>query len=174
MRELCLTPLEMFPSRCLREDRVGTSDCNSYIPIYSLYAHTLLTFNDHKDIVLEYGFPKTGSYSYDYRTYRNLFNYLYEGTVVTRFYFKTGSDITEVFVYRGMLFDISGNILMCMAVNTEYILENRDRLSSIISNPDYSKFVVFVGKEMYNPIYKSLKKKVKELFINKVREAGLS
>ena len=150
----------------------GTSDCNEYIPVYAISSHTLLTFKDSDIKVMEYNMPTSEISGYNsIRTYSDLAYYLKEVRNPNRYNFKLAGVNHNVNVDRGMLYDNSGNVLMCLAINKEYLFEIDSE--TLKTSPDYTKFVVFISNLLDDPIYKNIKKKINELYINIAKQVGL-
>jgi hypothetical protein len=154
-----------------RTSTMGTSDCNMFIPFYAMFFHDLITFKDKDVRVVEYTLPIDASgYSFD-RKYDQLIFQLINATTPRRFCYILQGVNHYVNIHRGVLYDSRGNILMCLGINTEYLLNNP--LSVIASSPDYSKFVLLLGSELNNPIYKNLKKKLGETYISDAVSLGM-
>ena len=153
---------------------VATSDCNSYVPVYAIVKHALISIqNDDEtlDNVLEYSKPIFGQSMGRTRSYADLISGLTINTSMSTYSFKVGDEQHQVYFERGLLLDIGKNILMCMAIDTEYLL-NTD-VSIIRTNPNGEKFTLFITDKFRDPTYKNVRKKVKAEYIDKVRNFGL-
>ena len=84
---------------------------------------------------------------------------------------KVGEEQHQVYFERGLLLDIDKNILMCMAIDTEYLLATN--VSTIKTNPNGEKFTLFITDKFRDPKYKNVRKKVEAEYIDKVRNFGL-
>ena len=150
----------------------GTSDCNEYIPVYAISSHKLLSFKDTDIRVMEYKMPISEISGYNsIRTYSDLAYCLREVRNPNRYNFKLAGVNHNVNVDRGMLYDNSGNVLMCLAINKEYLFEIDSE--TLKTSPDYTKFVVFISNLLDDPIYKNIKKKINELYIDIAKQVGL-
>lgn len=149
----------------------GTSDCNEYIPIYAISNHKLLTFEpDFK--VMEYNMPSSEIPRYSsVRTYADLVYQLKEARHPVIYNFKLAGINHNINIDRGILYDNSGNVLMCLGINKDYLFSITSE--TLKTSPDYTKFVIFISSNFDNPTYKNIKKKVTELYIDIAKEIGL-
>ena len=100
----------------------GTSDCNEYIPVYAISSHTLLTFKDSDIKVMEYNMPTSEIQSYNYvRTYYDLIQRIKDSRGPCRYNFKLAGNNHNLNVDRGIVYDNDGNVLMCLAINKDYL-----------------------------------------------------
>ena len=150
----------------------GTSDCNEYIPVYAISSHTLLTFKDSDIKVMEYNMPTSEIQSYNYvRTYSDLIQRIKDSRGPCRYNFKLAGNNHNLNVDRGIVYDNDGNILLCLAINRDYLFNvDPDVLKT---NPDYTQFVVFISNLLDDPTYKNIKKKLNELYIDVAKQVGL-
>ena len=150
----------------------GTSDCNEYIPVYAISSHTLLTFKDSDIKVMEYNMPTSEIQSYNYvRTYYDLIQRIKDSRVPCRYNFKLAGNNHNLNVDRGIVYDNDGNVLLCLAINRDYLFNvDPDVLKT---NPDYTQFVVFISNLLDDPTYKNIKKKLNELYIDVAKQIGL-
>lgn len=150
----------------------GTSDCNEYIPVYAISNHILLTFKDSDIKVMEYNMPTSEIQSYNYvRTYSDLIRRIEDSRGPCRYNFKLAGINHNLNVDRGIVYDNNGNILLCLAINKDYLFSiDPDVLKT---NPDYTQFVVFISNLLDEPIYKNIKKKLNELYIDVAKQVGL-
>lgn len=159
----------LFSSSLFETNLIGTSDCNLFVPLYSLLGHTLLTFpGDVK--VLEYSLPGTTSY-YAGRQYSRVISELIQGIYIARFPFRILGEEHEVFIFRGIIYDEDQNILMSLSVESEYVVNTP--YEDICENADPNKFVLFVSSTFREPKYKNLLKKIETLYINPLKEMGV-
>jgi len=153
-------------------NKLGTSDCNMFIPVYAL-KHNTYTF-DFADIgvkVIEYALFKPLSLYSPFRNYDRLQTELvgcYDGT--KRYMFKIGLETHFIHVSRGILFD-NEDVLMCLAVSSEYATKNT--LQEISDSPDINEFVLFVSDKFRETKYKNVKKKIDLNYISKIKELGI-
>ena len=153
---------------------VATSDCNNYIPVYAIVKHMLISIqNDDETLnnVLEYSKPIFGQGMSRTRSYADLIFGLTINTNMSAYSFKVGEEQHQVYFERGLLLDIDKNILMCMAIDTEYLL-NTD-VSIVKANPNGHKFTLFITDKFRDPKYKNVRKKVETEYIDRVRNFGL-
>ena len=150
----------------------GTSDCNEYIPVYAISSHTLLTFKDSDIKVMEYNMPASEIQSYNYiRTYSDLIRRIEDSRGPCKYNFKLAGNNHNLNVDRGIVYDNDGNVLLCLAINRDYLFNvDPDVLKT---NPDYTQFVVFISNLLDEPIYKNIKKKLNELYIDVAKQVGL-
>ena len=150
----------------------GTSDCNEYIPVYAISSHKLLVFKDTDIKVMEYRMPTSEIATYSsVRTYDNLIYQLKNAINPCRYNFKLAGVNHNVNIDRGILYDNSGNILMCLGINRDYLFSVG--AETLRTNPDYTKFVVFISNLLDDPIYKNVKKKINDLYIDIAKQIGL-
>ena len=150
----------------------GTSDCNVYIPVYAISSHKLLVFKDSNVRVMEYSMPINGIQSYNYvRTYSDLIFKIKEARNPCKYNFKVAGVNHNLNLDRGMVYDNNGNVLMCLAINKDYLFSVDSEVLRI--NPDYTQFVIFISNLLDDPLYKNLKKKLNELYIDIAKQVGL-
>ena len=150
----------------------GTSDCNEYIPVYAISNHKLLVFKDSNVRVMEYSMPINGIQSYNYvRTYSDLIFKIKEAVNPCKYNFKVAGVNHNLNLDRGMVYDNNGNVLMCLAINKDYLFSVDSEVLRI--NPDYTQFVIFISNLLDDPLYKNLKKKLNELYIDIAKQVGL-
>lgn len=152
---------------------VGTSDCNEFIPVYAISNHKLLVFKDLDVKVMEYSMPSTDLINYfrPLRNYNEMYNYLKSSHTPTKYVFKVAGVPTYVYLIRGMVYDSSGNILMCLAINKDYLFSvSADTLRT---TTDATKFVLFLSNLLDDEIYKNFRKKLIELYINPAKNLGI-
>lgn len=151
---------------------IGTSDCNLFTPVYSLFNHKLLMLGEIR--VLEYSLPclTSGMYSPISRQYNDLLLLLREGDDPQYYVFKNGGEEHTLQVMRGLLCDREGKILLCLGINGEYLLNTP--IQEIIETPDSTQFSLFVSHEFNsNPIYKNVKKKLGAMYFDPCTEKNL-
>lgn len=162
-----------FNREDFKTDLVGTSDCNMFVPFFSIFGHELITFEDNEEIkVLEYCLPNANATAiYGIRQYDALIRALVQRQNPQKYYFKLQGVDYDLNVHRGILYDNNKNILMCLAVNTEYLLNTP--LEEIARNPDINQFVLFLSQEFDNPIYKNVKKKIDLEYLSRIRQLNI-
>lgn len=150
----------------------GTSDCNEYIPVYAISSHTLLIFKDSDIKVMEYNMPTSEIQSYNYvRTYSDLILRIKDARNPCKYNFKVAGNNHNLNVDRGIVYDNDGNVLLCLAINRDYLFNvDPDVLET---NPDYTQFVVFISNLIDDPLYKNIKKKLNYLYIDIAKQVGL-
>lgn len=150
----------------------GTSDCNEYIPVYAISSHTLLIFKDSDIKVMEYNMPTSEIQSYNYvRTYSDLILRIKDARNPCKYNFKVAGNNHNLNVDRGIVYDNDGNVLLCLAINRDYLFNvDPDVLET---NPDYTQFVVFISNLIDDPLYKNIKKKLNDLYIDIAKQVGL-
>ena len=155
-----------------RTKTIGTSDCNEYIPVYAISSHTLLVFKDSNTRVMEYSMPINDIQGYNYvRTYSDLIIKIKYATNPCKYNFKVAGVNHNLNLDRGMVYDNNGNVLMCLAINKDYLFSVDSEV--LKTNPDYTQFVVFISNLLDDPTYKNIKKKLNELYIDVAKQVGL-
>ena len=155
-----------------RTKTIGTSDCNEYIPVYAISSHTLLVFKDSNTRVMEYKMPISEIQNYNYvRTYSDLIQRIRDSRGPCRYNFKLAGVNHNLNVDRGIVYDNDGNVLMCLAINKDYLFSVDSEV--LKTNPDYTQFVVFISNLLDDPTYKNIKKKLNELYIDVAKQVGL-
>ena len=150
----------------------GTSDCNEYIPVYAISSHTLLTFKDSNVKVMEYNMPINDIQGYNYvRTYADMIIKIKDARNPCKYNFKVAGVNHNLNLDRGMVYDNNGNVLMCLAINKDYLFSVDSEV--LKTNPDYTQFVIFISNLLDDPLYKNIKKKLNELYIDIAKQVGL-
>lgn len=136
---------------------IGSSDCNQYLPYYCIYAHTLLSFETIS--VIEYKFPiAPNRYSYT-RKYSDLFSWLEYTSIPMQYRFKVGDVEHRLNVFKGMIYDEDGEILLCQTVDSDYLMNTS--MNDIIANPNVRAFKLILSNKLEtNEIYKNVRKKI--------------
>lgn len=151
--------------------KIGTSDCNEYMPFYSILNHQLLDVNNN--IIIEYGKPTyrlSGGYS---RTYTELFNDLiginYSGKT---YQFTIGGVGHSIGYNRHVIFDNTNKILCCLAVKSSALLNNR--FSELQENQNPDDYILLVNNDLIsNPIYKNVGKKINNEYISRFKTSNI-
>ena len=159
-----------------RTTTVGTSDCNDYFPIFALGAHRALKIMPEDVTVVEYCMPVTepGTQYNASRVYSDLLYHLKDHSSTNKpakYRFIIGGEMKFLNINRGILFEDDGTILMCMALKTKYILSTPKE--AIIAGTPADKYALFISDKFSDPIYKNVKKKLTENYINVAKEAGI-
>lgn len=155
---------------------VGTSDCNEYFPIFALGAHRVLKIMPEDVTIVEYCMPiiqVSNQYSVS-RNYSDLLYHLRDHSSTSspaKYKFIVGGELKFLNVDRGMLFDDEGNILLCLALKTQYILSTPKE--AIIAGTPADKFALFITDKLDNEIYKNVKKRLVESYINVCEELNI-
>ena len=150
----------------------GTSDCNEYIPVYAISNHKLLVFKDSNAKVMEYNMPINDIQGYNYvRTYAHMISKIKDARNPCKYNFKVAGVDHNLNLDRGIVYDNNGNILMCLAINKDYLFSLDSEV--LKTNPDYTQFVIFISNLLDNPLYKNIKKKLNELYIDIAKQTGL-
>lgn len=151
---------------------IGTSDCNNYVPIYSLYCHDLILFEDREDVkIIEYNFPSIPNSYSSCRQYAQLNRTLRNGIRPVKYYFTLQGNSYDFNIMPGMLYDNNNNILMCLAINTQYLLNTPKEV--INATPDARQFILVMSTEFDNPIYRNVKKKMTAMYIDECISLGI-
>lgn len=152
---------------------VGTSDCNEFIPVYAIANHKLLVFKDLDIKVMEYSMPSIDLIGYNrpLRNYNDMYNHLKNSNISIKYSFKVAGVSTHVYLIRGMVYDSLGNILMCLAINKDYLFNiSADTLKT---TTDATKFVLFLSNLLDDEMYKNFRKKLTELYIDPAKNLGI-
>lgn len=153
--------------------KTGTSDCNQYVPLHAIGAHELLVF-DEGIRVMEYRTVEiTSNPMQSFITrYDQLISYLQASTYGVSFKYTVAGDPYYVRVSHGLITDMNGEILLCIGLNTDYIM-NTD-LNIIRVDPKLDKCAVFISTEFVtNPIYKNLRKKLDLMYVVECVSLGM-
>jgi hypothetical protein len=154
-----------------RTSLVGTSDCNQYIPFYSLFFHEFITFKDSPERIIEYSLPVARN-NYMIRRYDQLLSALVTTQNTYMYQFTLQGVQHRLFVNRGIIFNGDGVILLCLGIDVSYILGNT--ADTIRNQFDKTKLVLFVSNEFNNnPIYKNVRKKLELEFMSSCREQNI-
>lgn len=156
-----------------RGSKVGTSDCNQYLPLVNLTAHELI---DMEPLVrvLEYRMPTllTQYQNNAYSQYRQVSQILLNGSNLSCFKYLLGGIPQYVFLTKGMLVSEEGEILMCLGLSTEYVMTAT--MDQLRATPDVEKCMLFMSNEyINNPKYKNLKKKLDTLYVQACVDLGM-
>lgn len=160
-----------FNREDFKTDLVGTSDCNMFIPFYSLFGHELILFEEIDKKVLEYCLPNSNPNTYGIRQYDALLRQLIQGQTPQKYDFKLQGVDYRIFAHRGILYDENKNVLMCLGISSEYVLNTP--MEEITSRPDVNQFVLFISQEFDASIYRNVKKKVDLMYLSRIREIGI-
>lgn len=152
------TPSVTYAKDLYKTSVIGTSDCNDYIPYYALYAHELLVLKGIDVKIMEYSLPKASSINTISRNIRYLIDALRSGHSIS-FNFTIAGTVHRVLVTRGMIMDSTGEILMCVGINKEYVMNTS---YADLRTVDASKYVLFISDKINDPIYKNFKKRLEK------------
>ena len=121
---------------------------------------------------MEYNMPTSEIQDYNYvRTYSDLIRRIRDSRGPYRYNFKLAGNNHNLNVDRGIVYDNDGNVLMCLAINKDYLFSVDSEV--LKTNPDYTQFVVFISNLLDDPTYKNIKKKLNELYIDVAKQVGL-
>ena len=157
-----------FRENDFKTDLIGTSDCNSFIPIIGLLNHNLITFDETINI-LEYSMPVANPRGDYFRSYERLMDTFQRGNTPYLLKFKVAGVEHHLYVHRGIIYDSQGNILMCLALEREYGM-SYNFLSNTIEE---SKVVVFISTMFDQACYKNVRKKIDTLYLDRLRGLGI-
>ena len=157
-----------FREDYFKTDLIGTSDCNSFIPIIGLLNHNLITFDETINI-LEYSMPIANPIGGYFRSYERLMDTFQRGNTSYLLKFKVAGVEHHLYVHRGIIYDSQGNILMCLALEREYGM-SYNFLSNTIEE---SKVVVFISTMFDQACYKNVRKKIDTLYLDRLRGLGI-
>lgn len=150
---------------------MGTSDCNMFIPFYSLFAHDMLAFEDNDVRILEYSLPGLPNANQVQRQYARMKGHLIRGQNPSRYSFKLRGTDHHISMHRGLLYD-GEKVLMCLGIDTNYILTTP--METISDSPDITKFSLFINNDFDTDArLKNIRKKVEEMYIKPLKTQGI-
>lgn len=151
---------------------MGTSDCNVFIPFFSLFAHDLLIFESQRDLrILEYSIPGTPQHYNSERQYARMGMHLKSGQQPKRYNYKLRGVDHFICMHRGLLYK-DDMILMCLGIKTDYVMNTP--IEEISSRPDITQFSLFISNEFdNNPLYKNIRKKIDSMYVEPCRVQGI-
>jgi len=161
------TMLPGFPEEDFRTGLIGTSDCNTFIPIIALMNHTLLEFEDTK--VIEYSMPISSHVYSATRQYNTLLDGLVRASRPVKFDYRLQGVSHTLYAHRGVLYSQDGKILMCLAVDRDYGFTIPISESEPNIEMDTTKFLLFMTSDFDAPEYKNVKKKLESLYVEKCK-----
>lgn len=150
-------------------DIIGSSDCNKYTPVIGLFVHDLISFGKDKKII-EYYLPSASS-STSHRSYNRLIDDFIGNYRVSKFIYKVGDITKDLYVHRGIIYDEDYNVLIALAVDSEYLLETSPAV--FMTGLNMSKMYLFMSTELDQDIYKNLKKNFTNKYIEPAKALGL-
>lgn len=175
-----------FEEKYFTTSIVGTSDCNTFIPLYSIFSNQEILCNKGEIKILEYYLPliknvlnaNNISNSYLFNTsiidkYSDLIHKFQHisSSCFCQFLFKIQGTSYAINIQRGIIYDDQSNILMCIGINSEYALNNS--LREIENNIDTTKFMIFISNKFNNPIYKNIRKKIDLEYLSKIKQLDI-
>lgn len=163
------TRVSGFDIEDFKSSVIGHSDSNEYIPVVNYLHHDLLEINNNT--VLEYSKPLSINRVGDTRRYDTLFSRLFNANYPGKFTYKLGSEIKSLFYHRGMIYTEQGDILLCLAINTNYAMSANT--ATVQVQPDNKKFLLFISDKFSEPDYKNIKKKLETTYIANCKLAGI-
>jgi hypothetical protein len=150
---------------------MGTSDCNMFVPFYSLFAHELVEFEESGVRLIEYSLPGDANPNTYVRQYAHLLNTISTTGQPIRYNYKLRGRDMYVNLHRGIIY--KGDIVyVCLGINSEYIINTP--ISEIESNPDITKFTLFINNAFDTTTeLKNIRKKVGEMYIDPLKNLGM-
>ena len=142
---------------------VGTSDSNSYIPVYALWRHQFLKIKDTDIRIIEYALPITTSGD-AFRNYRDVIVCLRDSSHLCRFTYKIAGVSHYLNITKGLIYNDSGEVLACLAINVEYLLAT-SREVLIGDGADPNAFILLMSDKFDAAEYKNPKKKFMDLYV---------
>ena len=150
---------------------IGTSDCNAFIPVYAIFAHNLIMFEDLDLKVLEYNAPSTPTNGRYERQYARMDSHLRRGQQPVIYKYKLRGVEHNVYMHKGLLYT-SDKILMCLAIDTEYLMNTP--IEQISTNLDVTKLTLFVDSTFEDiDTLKNIKKKVDLMYTSELKSLGV-
>ena len=151
----------------------GTSDCNDYIPVYALYRHEMIAITGTPVRLMQYSMPTVSRIGSIIRGYNNIILQLIIGnTYTSESVLKVAGVTHEIFIERGLLFNAQGEILLCLGIKTDYLLETgKEVFESGRANPE--AFMMVTSTILDEPRYKILKKKLEEGYFSICESLGV-
>ena len=144
----------------------GSSDCNSYIPFFSLFAHELLTFEEGEVTVVEYSLP-TGYI----RQYTELKLLLLNADAPKRYLYRISGVESHLDLHRGLLYR-DNIIYMCLALESDYVLNTP--MEEIKAKPDTTRFTLFINNEFEDvPEFRNVLKNLQTNYIGPLKQEGV-
>ena len=169
-------PTGGFREEYFSDRDIATSDCNVFIPAYSLFRHELHIFKDEDTDetleIAEYSMPLVHPARHAYRRWGDFIRELKISSNPFGFSYKVAGVDNIINAFRGILYTDDYEILMCLGINTDYVLNtNFEELSS---KTDYSKYAIFLSdKLLTEPEYKNFIKKLETEYITPLRQKGI-
>lgn len=160
-----------YQRNLFRSSTIGTSDCNNFIPFYSIFAHDLLIFEETGDKVVEYLLPSTPPLHSYVRSYSDFFAHLNRTNYPLRYNFRYAREPHTIYFFRGLLFR-DDTVYMCLGIDTEYVMSTP--IEQLRNNLDVTKLTLFISNDFESvPEFKNLLKKVQIEYIDKLKELGV-
>lgn len=152
---------------------IGTSDCNMFVPFYAVFAHQLLSLQEGQVQVMEYQVPSDVSVgrSRTDRQYAVLLNNLRNARRPKKYAYMLAG-LEHTFDYHKGFIAKEGRVLMCLGINSEYIMETP--FTEIQDNPDISKFTLFISNAFEeDETLKNIRKRVNTEYIADCKAVGI-
>ena len=150
-------------------EQIGQSDCNSVIPVYALYTHTLIQFENPAVSILEY--HKVKSLYGGCSGYAALFRCLKTANHRLSIYSFTKSNTSYALTLGQGYLAKDDEVLMCMCVKTDRVLEEREGIFTSLVPED---LVLIVNVDFSsNPIYYNQYKRVQRDYITPLLSLGV-
>lgn len=153
-----------------KSKEIGTSDCNAYVPFYSLFNHTLLDINDN--IILEYYKPTYTNTSLYIRNYSELEHQLRCTDTFNSYKFTIAGLVKQLFFNRHVLYTQDLELLFCLGIKTDYVLN--ETYKNISDKPEYNQLILIVNNSfLNNPTYKNVYRKLNKIYIEPLARKGV-
>lgn len=150
--------------------KIGTSDCNEYVPFYVILNHRLIDINGHR--IIEYGKPSYRNFGRYSRNYNELFDGLRGLDYSRQHHFTITGETHSLGYTRHILHDSNNNILFTLAIKRDALLNNT--FAQLQANQNASDYILIVNNELFsNPIYKNLAKKVNNAYIAEFKASNI-
>ena len=163
-------PPTNFPEQVFRTSTTGTSDCNNFIPFFAVFTHVLIQIKESGVNILEYNMPVASTAGGQTRNFTNFKQYICNTSYPIKFTYSIAGVQHEVYVYKGIVFTGQGEVLMCVGINTEYLMITP---YAELRTLDVTKYVLFVSTKLLEDQYKSLRKRLERDYISVFTEAGI-
>lgn len=150
--------------------KIGTSDCNEYVPFYTIMNHILLDIEGHR--IIEYGKPNYNYTGFYARTYRDLFSDLKNINHTKTYNFTLQGEPHQFGYTRHTIYSTDNKLLCCLAIKSSALLNNS--FAQLQANQNPEDFIFLVDNTLFsNPIYKNIAKKVDSNYISLFKESDI-
>src|SRR5690606_15141293 len=83
---------------------IGTSDCNMFVPFFSLFAHELVEFEENDIRLIEYALPGEPLSHMGIRQYSQLINTLSNAVQPVKYNYKLSGVDKSINLHRGLIY----------------------------------------------------------------------